>query len=98
MFFSQHSSISARVPTAISYVVPSHYVEAVLESVLLSSDVTTPDDAQTIEQMLEGAELKNRFDHEPEWIRKKIDPEAEHARIAKVGRVFPHDLSSDKKP
>ena len=87
-----------RVPTAISYVVPSHYIKAVFDSVLQSLDVATPDSAQTIEQMLEGAELKNRFDHDREWIRKKIDSEAERARITKVRTVLPNDLPSDKKP
>jgi S1-C subfamily serine protease len=46
-----------RVPTNITYVVPGHYIRRLIDEVLDHPNVKAPEDALTIEQMLEGREF-----------------------------------------
>lgn len=50
------------------------------------ADIKMPDDAKTLKEMLEGAELKNIFDGD-RWHLKEVNPQAEVERVSSVARV-----------
>jgi S1-C subfamily serine protease len=72
------------VPTNISYVVPSHYLRECLSR--LEGQLTPPNDAKTIEQMLEGATFSNAL-HGRRWGIRKVNPQAEAARMSTVDKL-----------
>lgn len=76
-----------RVPTNISYVVPSHYIANSMKALLDREELKLPPDTQTIEQMLETAPMENAFEKGRSWVRKKIEPEAERNRIQTLAKV-----------
>ncbi len=56
-----------RVPTAISYVVPSHYIAPTLESMKGNPDFKMPADAITIDEMLQRGTIINTLEEGREW-------------------------------
>jgi len=80
-----------KVPTNISYVVPSHYLVRALEGVSKHPDMQPQPEALTIEEILKRAELVNILDKGRNWITKEVDPEAEAARVSQLNRVTPEN-------
>lgn len=78
-----------RVPTNISYVVPSHYLMKSLEGFLKMEDMQQPSDAKTIDEMLKDAQFRNMLENGREWITKKVDPQAETKRVSELTRLEP---------
>lgn len=78
-----------RVPTNISYVVPSHYLVNVLSESADREDMRAPADAKTIDEMLQNADLQNILERGKGWITKKVDPKAEADRVSKLTRLRP---------
>jgi hypothetical protein len=76
-----------RVPTNISYVVPSHYLTNSLQGFLKMEDMRLPPDAKTIDEMLKNAEFRNILEKGRDWVTKRVDPEAEAARVSEMTRV-----------
>jgi len=68
-----------RQPTNISYVVPSHYVRYLLAKIGERSDIASPRDAQTIEEMIRTKEVVNAFGNggslQAERINLRSNPE-----------------------
>lgn len=52
-----------RIPTNITYVVPSHYIRRLLDKVLGNPAVRPPEDALTIEGMLQGKTFLDAMEH-----------------------------------
>jgi S1-C subfamily serine protease len=78
-----------RVPTNISYVVPSHYLTKSLEEFLKMEDMRSPPDAKTIDEMLKDAQFTNALEKGREWIIKNVDPQAEVKRVSELSRLDP---------
>lgn len=53
-----------RVPTTFSHAVPSHYLSHFLEQMKDTPEFQPPDDAQTIEERLDGAKFINRTEED----------------------------------
>lgn len=64
-----------RVPTSISYVVPAHYLEKAFDGLKESPDLSQPDGAQTIEEMLATHKLSNICEEGKTWLIKEDGPE-----------------------
>jgi S1-C subfamily serine protease len=80
-----------KVPTNISFVVPSHYLVRSLKEFEGKEDTQPPSDAKTIDEMLKNAEFRNALEEDRDWVIKKVDPKAEAARVSKLTRVRPTD-------
>ena len=52
-----------RVPTNVSYVVPSHYIVHLLENIDRIAELKQPSDAKTIEEMISGGEIVNKLEN-----------------------------------
>jgi S1-C subfamily serine protease len=78
-----------RVPTNISYVVPSHYLLKSLDGFLQMENMEQPSDAKTIDEMLKDAQFRNILQEGRDWITKKVDPEAEAKRVSELTRLDP---------
>lgn len=76
-----------RVPTNISYVVPSHYLLNSLNGFLKMEDMRQPSDSKTIDEMLKDAQFRNVLEKGRDWITKKVDPQAEAKRVSELTRV-----------
>lgn len=76
-----------RVPTNISYVVPSHYLTNSLGGFLKMEDMRLPPDAKTIDEMLKNAEFRNILEKGRDWVTKKVDPKAEAERVSEITRL-----------
>lgn len=76
-----------RVPTSISYVVPSHYIKFVFQQNPSISSLSQPSDSMTIDEMIEKATLQNVFEKDRHWVIKGIDPVAEKNRIQEFNRL-----------
>ncbi len=83
-----------RVPTAISYVVPSHYIQKGLEACAHEPNIRAPDDAMTIPEMLAKKKLSNAFEQDNYWIVKEQGPDPRVAEKVKFERVL--DSRKDK--
>jgi len=85
-----------RVPTNISYVVPSHYLVNSLEGFLKNEKMEQPKDSKTIDEMLQGAEFRNVLEKGRDWVTKKVDPQAEAKRVSKLTRVRPESRNESE--
>ncbi len=54
-----------KLPTAISHVVPAHYLLRFLNDIRNRPESLPPEDAKTIEEMIAGSKLVSRFSGEP---------------------------------
>jgi S1-C subfamily serine protease len=80
-----------KVPTNITYVVPAHYLVAAMKEFEKNPAMILPTDAQTIEEMLGGATLKNMFEGGRNWEIRQVDAKAEGERLKEVTRVSPNE-------
>lgn len=78
-----------RVPTNISYVVPSHYIVNSMKELLGHPDIKLPEDTLSLDEMLARHEVHNVFEKCRGWILKEIKPEAETGRIREYTRLQP---------
>lgn len=83
-----------RVPTNISYVVPSHYIHTLFRQNASIFDQEQPPDTMTIDEMIEKATLQNVFEKGRNWVIKGIDPAAEELRIQEFSRLELTDKKS----
>jgi len=74
------------VPTNISYVVPSHYIRTALGC--LPASITSPSDAKTIDEILQGATFSNALQGR-QWQIRQVNPQAEAERVSTVSRLAP---------
>ncbi len=79
------------VPTNISYVVPSHYIEQSLAVVMKNPDMRPDPEALTIDEMVRTYTRTNLFEKGRDWVVKKVDPNAEETRVKHLTRVSPPD-------
>jgi S1-C subfamily serine protease len=83
------------VPTNISYVVPSHYIRKALEQ-LPGQLPAMPNDAKTIEEMLQNAQfhnaLRGRQWARAPWTLRQVDAEAEKQRVSALSRIKPPEF------
>jgi hypothetical protein len=77
------------VPTNISYVVPSHYIEHALDAVLKNPDMKPDPDAMTIDEILRTYTRTNLIEKDRGWVLKKVNPESEANRVENLSRVSP---------
>jgi hypothetical protein len=89
---SEPEPILYTVPTNISYVVPSHYIRTALDQ--LKQFIVSPDDARTIEEMLQNAQFNNalRGRRWGQWGVRQVDPRAEVDRVSSLSRVRIQEL------
>jgi S1-C subfamily serine protease len=73
-----------RVPTNISYVVPAHYIVRLLEEIDSLANMKLPPDTMTINDMLANSELVDALKEGRQWQIRKVDPQAEAARVSNV--------------
>jgi len=83
-----------RVPTNISYVVPSHYLVKILSEFTGLQDMRAPVDANTIDEMLQNTKLHNILEKGRDWATKKVDPKAEADRVFELSRLRLDQLNS----
>ena len=76
-----------KVPTNISYVVPSHYIKFLLKQNNNLEDLKQPSDSMTIDEMIRSATLQNIFEKDRNWVIKGIDSEAEATRIKELNYI-----------
>ncbi len=77
------------VPTNISYVVPSHYIEHALGVVMKNPDMKPDPEALPIDEMLRTYTRTNLFEKGRDWVVKKVDPKIEESRVESLSRVLP---------
>ena len=80
-----------RVPTNISYVVPSHYVVHSLMEMAKDSKIVLPPDTLSLDEMLASFKRVNVLEEGRKWQIKKVDPQAEAARVSALTRLQPRD-------
>jgi len=62
-----------RVPTNISYAVPSHYIAKFMNELTKTNNINRlPKDTETLEQMLTNWKKRNLLEEGRDWIAKKI--------------------------
>jgi S1-C subfamily serine protease len=80
-----------KVPTNITYVVPSHYLINAMAEFAKHPDMQLPPDAKTVEEMIAQATIKNVFEDGRDWAIRKVDAKAEEKRMTEIVRVDPAD-------
>jgi S1-C subfamily serine protease len=76
-----------RVPTNISYVVPSHYINFLFRQNANLRDLIQPSDSMNIDEMIANATLQNVFEKGRNWVIKDINLADEEARIQEFSRL-----------
>lgn len=76
-----------KVPTNISYVVPSHYLAKFLKDISKIKDICASDDTKTIDDMLASAEFTNVLEKGYDWVIRRVDPQAEVSRVSALARM-----------
>ncbi len=76
-----------KVPTNISYVVPSHYLLRSLEVLIKNPDMQPHPEAMTIEEMINKSNLVNILEKGRTWAIKTVDPKAEADRVSQLNRT-----------
>lgn len=80
-----------RVPTNISYVVPSHYINFLLRQNVNLSDLIQPSDSMSIDEMIANATLQNIFEKGRNWVIKDVNLADEQTRIQELSRLETSD-------
>lgn len=78
-----------KMPTNITYVVPSHYLANAMSEFAKHPDMLLPPDAKSIDEMIAQATITNIFDEGREWCIRTVDPKAEATRMTDVVRIDP---------
>ena len=76
-----------KVPTNISYVVPSHYINFLFKQNANFAELKQPPDSMTIDEIIANATLQNVFEKGRNWAIKGIDSVAEATRIQELSRI-----------
>lgn len=63
-----------RLPTNISYVVPAHLIAAAFRKIKEYPEMVAPKDTQSLDEIIKGATLVNRFEKGSEYTVKEIRP------------------------
>lgn len=78
-----------KVPTNISYVVPSHYLANALAEFAKNPDMQLPAETKAIDEMIAEATIADIFDKGRDWAIRTVDPKVEAKRMANIVRVVP---------
>ncbi len=80
-----------KVPTNISYVVPSHYIIHALNEVSKLPEMQPHPEALTIEDMIKQKKKVNVVEEGRGWMFRQVDPQAEAMRVSQINCVTPNN-------
>jgi len=76
-----------RVPTNISYVVPSHYLVFCMERLKNVKEMQPSPNAKTLDELMASGTFKNVFDEGRMWVRRQAEPPAADDTVVKVAKL-----------
>lgn len=79
-----------KIPTSISYVVPSHYIGSTLDAVSSLEAFRLPDGTPTLDAIVEHATITNVVTGDV--VEKRVDSQFERHRLEGLARRTPDDL------
>jgi len=76
-----------RIPTNISYVVPSHVIRAGLTEIAKNPSFVAPPDAQTVDEMFENAVLVDVLEKGRQWQIREMKPKNQASDVPPIKEV-----------